>query len=83
MWFLTINGLIYLVYGFATGRLREKLLPIRRAEIVQTIVDTLHFKIAHEDITAAAAVRRWLAHSAALSGPGAVSPQRSAELQRR
>ena len=34
MWFLTINGLIYLVYGFATGRLREKLLPIRPAEIV-------------------------------------------------
>ena len=51
MWFLTINGLIYLAYGFASGRLREKLLPIRPAEIVQTIVDTLHFKIAHEDIT--------------------------------
>jgi thiosulfate reductase cytochrome b subunit len=24
MWFLTINGLIYLVYGFTTGRLREQ-----------------------------------------------------------
>jgi thiosulfate reductase cytochrome b subunit len=60
MWLLTINGLIYLVYGFATGRLREKLLPIRPAEIVQTIVDTLHFKIAHEDITVYNAVQKLL-----------------------
>jgi thiosulfate reductase cytochrome b subunit len=60
MWFLTINGLIYLIYGFATGRLREKLLPIRPAEIVQTIVDTLHFKIAHEDITVYNAVQKLL-----------------------
>jgi hypothetical protein len=51
MWFLMLNGLIYLIYGFASGRLREKLLPIRPAELVQTVVDTLHFKIAHEDIT--------------------------------
>ena len=60
MWLLTINGLIYLVYGFATGRLREKLLPIRPAEVVQTIVDTLHFKIAHEDITVYNAVQKLL-----------------------
>jgi thiosulfate reductase cytochrome b subunit len=60
MWLLTINGLIYLVYGFATGRLREKLLPISPAEVVQTIVDTLHFKIAHEDITVYNAVQKLL-----------------------
>jgi thiosulfate reductase cytochrome b subunit len=60
MWFLTINGLMYLVYGFGTGRLHEKLLPIRPAEVVQTIVDTLHFKIAHEDITIYNAVQKLL-----------------------
>jgi len=60
MWFLTVNGLIYLVYGFATGRLREKLLPIRPAEVVQTIIDTLHFKIAHDDITVYNAVQKLL-----------------------
>ncbi len=60
MWFLAINGLIYLVYGFATGRLRERLLPIRPAEVVQTIVDTLHFKIAHEDLTVYNAVQKLL-----------------------
>ena len=31
MWLLAINGLAYLTYGIVTGRLRERLLPIRRA----------------------------------------------------
>lgn len=51
MWFLVINGLVYLAYGVASGRFREKLLPIRPAEVVETVVETLHLKIAHEDIT--------------------------------
>ena len=60
MWFLVINGLIYLTYGFASGRFREKLLPIRPAELVQTVADTLRFKIAHEDITLYNAVQKLL-----------------------
>ncbi len=60
MWLLVINGLIYLTYGFVTGRFREKLLPIRPSDIVQTVVDTLHFKIAHEDITVYNAVQKLL-----------------------
>jgi thiosulfate reductase cytochrome b subunit len=60
MWFLAINGLIYLTYGFATGRFRQKLLPIRPADVVQTVLDTLHFKIAHEDITIYNAVQKLL-----------------------
>ena len=57
---LAINGLIYLTYGFASGRFREKLLPIRPAELVQTVADTLRFKIAHEDITVYNAVQKLL-----------------------
>lgn len=60
MWFLVINGLAYLTYGFVTGRFREKLLPIRPAEVVQTVIDTLHFKFAHEDITVYNAVQKLL-----------------------
>ena len=60
MWFLILNGLIYLIYGFTSGRLREKLLPIRPAELVQTVIDTLHFKIAHKDITVYNAVQKLL-----------------------
>jgi len=60
MWVLVINGLVYITYGFVTGRFREKLLPIRPAELLRTIVDTLHVKIAHEDITVYNAVQKLL-----------------------
>ena len=39
MWFLAINGLVYVCYGLFTGRLRERLLPIRIADLVQTVRD--------------------------------------------
>lgn len=51
MWLLVLNGAAYLIYGFATGRFRERLLPIRVGDVLQTIRDTLRLKIAHEDIT--------------------------------
>jgi thiosulfate reductase cytochrome b subunit len=60
MWFLAINGLVYLIYGMVSGRFRGRLLPIRPAEVVQTVVETLHFKIAHEDLTVYNAVQKLL-----------------------
>ena len=60
MWFLAINGLAYLLYGLLTGRLRERLFPIKAAELVQTVRDTLHFRIAHDDITHYNAVQKLL-----------------------
>lgn len=68
MWVLMANGLAYLIYGFATGRLRERLLPIRPADVVQTIRETLHFKIAHEDLTVYNAVQKLLYIVAILAG---------------
>ena len=72
MWFLVINGLIYLAYGFVSGRFREKLLPIRPTEVVQTVIDTLHLKIAHEDITVYNAVQKLLYIIVILAGVGQV-----------
>ncbi len=60
MWLVMINGAAYLIYGFATGRLRERLLPIRGWEVIATIRDTLHFKIAHDDLTTYNAVQKLL-----------------------
>lgn len=60
MWLLVLNGLAYLTYGVATGRLRERLLPIRLAELVHTVRDTLRLKIAHEDLTVYNAVQKLL-----------------------
>lgn len=60
MWLLGINGLAYLVYGIATGRLKQRLLPIRWLELKATVVDSLHFRIAHEDLTVYNAVQKLL-----------------------
>ncbi len=37
MWLLALNGLSYLVYGCVTGRLRERLLPIRLRDVIHTV----------------------------------------------
>jgi thiosulfate reductase cytochrome b subunit len=60
MWLLALNGLAYLAYGVITGRLRERMLPIRIQELVRTVRDTLHFKIEHEDLTVYNAVQKVL-----------------------
>ncbi len=60
MWLLAINGLLYLMYGLFTGRFREKLLPIRPAEVARTVRDTLRLRIGHEDITQYNAVQKLL-----------------------
>jgi thiosulfate reductase cytochrome b subunit len=60
MWLLGLNGLAYLTYGVITGRLRERLLPIRIADLVHTVRETLHFKLAHEDLTTYNAVQKVL-----------------------
>lgn len=60
MWIFGINGLCYLAYGFATGRFRERLLPIRPRDLVHTVRDTLRFKIAHEDLTIYNAIQKLL-----------------------
>ncbi len=60
MWLLVVNGLSYLVYGFATGRLRRKLLPIRVSEFIQTVRETLRLHLAHEDLTRYNAVQKLL-----------------------
>jgi thiosulfate reductase cytochrome b subunit len=60
MWLLIVNGGAYLIYGLATGRFRERLLPIRVGDVVETVRDTLRFKIAHEDLTVYNAVQKLL-----------------------
>jgi thiosulfate reductase cytochrome b subunit len=60
MWFLALNGMAYLTYGFLTGRFRERLLPIRLSEFLQTVAETLRLKIAHEDLTVYNAVQKSL-----------------------
>ena len=60
MWLLVLNGLCYLAYGIATGRFRERLLPIRIREVAKTVRDTLHLHVAHDDLTTYNAVQKLL-----------------------
>jgi thiosulfate reductase cytochrome b subunit len=60
MWILVLNGLAYVTYGFASGRFRRKLVPIRWRELIGAISDALHMRLSHEDITQYNAVQKLL-----------------------
>jgi thiosulfate reductase cytochrome b subunit len=51
MWLLMVNGLIYLVTGFATGRFRKKLLPITPKGVISDVKAALTFRLAHDDLS--------------------------------
>jgi thiosulfate reductase cytochrome b subunit len=68
MWLLALNGLAYLLYGVVTGRLRERLVPIRLDELLQTVRDALHLKIEHQDLTVYNAVQKLLYIIVVLAG---------------
>lgn len=60
MWILMLNGLAYLIYGFASGRFRRKLVPIRAREVAADIGAALRLRLAHADITRYNAVQKLL-----------------------
>jgi len=60
MWLLMINGLAYLITGFATGRFRRKLLPITPTGVFTDVKAALTFKLAHDDLTTYNYVQRLL-----------------------
>jgi thiosulfate reductase cytochrome b subunit len=60
MWLLVLNGLAYVTYGFATGRFRRMLLPIRVSVLIGNIRDALHLRLAHGDPTQYNMVQRLL-----------------------
>ena len=73
MWLLVLNGGAYLLYGTLTGRLRERLLPIRLRDLVQTVRDTLRLHVAHEDLTTYNAVQKLLYIIVMLAGASQVA----------
>src|SRR5436305_5096193 len=51
MWLLMVNGLVYLLLGFATGRFRKKLLPITPQGVIADTKAALSGKLSHADLT--------------------------------
>jgi thiosulfate reductase cytochrome b subunit len=68
MWVLAVNGLVYLVLGFLTGRFRRKLLPIRPSEVIADTKAALTFRLSHEDISVYNSVQRLLYVGVILAG---------------
>jgi thiosulfate reductase cytochrome b subunit len=51
MWLLTVNGLVYLILGFASGRFKRKLLPITPGGVISDTRAALTGKLSHDDLT--------------------------------
>ena len=58
MWLFAINGLVYLVYGIASGHFRRKLLPITPTAVLHDVREALRGKLAHEDLSVYNAAQR-------------------------
>ena len=58
MWLLGLNGLVYLVYGIASGHFRRKLLPVSPRAVVHDIGQALRGRLQHEDLTVYNAAQR-------------------------
>jgi thiosulfate reductase cytochrome b subunit len=50
MWVLAINGLLYLAWAIATGRLRHRLLAISLRRLLGDLRQALRGRLAHDDL---------------------------------
>ena len=68
MWLLAVNGAIYLILGFATGRFRRKLWPISPRAVIADGIAALKGKLSHEDLSVYNAVQKLLYAGVILAG---------------
>src|SRR5262245_31590557 len=58
MWLLVANGIVYLMVGLFTGRLRRKLLPVRPREVIDDLRAALTGRLSHADLAAYNALQK-------------------------
>lgn len=58
MWLFAVNGLVYLIYGIASGHFRRKLLPISPRAVLHDIGQALRGRLAHNDLAVYNAAQR-------------------------
>jgi thiosulfate reductase cytochrome b subunit len=68
MWLLVANGLVYLVTGAITGRLRQKLLPVRPGDVLADTRRALAGTLSYEDPRVYNAVQKLLYVGAIIAG---------------
>jgi thiosulfate reductase cytochrome b subunit len=60
MWLFVVNLIVYVALGIATGRFRQKLLPIRPHDVWNDFTAALRGRLSHDDLTVYNAVQRLL-----------------------
>src|SRR3954447_15877925 len=68
LWLLVMNGIIYFAFGFATGRFRRKLLPIRPREVAHDLAAAAAGRLSHDDPAHYNAVQKLLYAGILLTG---------------
>jgi thiosulfate reductase cytochrome b subunit len=58
MWLLALNGLVYLVYGIASGHFRRKLLPLSPGAVLRDVANAFRGRLAHGDLSRYNAAQR-------------------------
>jgi thiosulfate reductase cytochrome b subunit len=58
MWLLVLNGLVYVLYGIASGHFRRKLLPLSPLGVLRDVREALRGRLAHEDLSTYNAAQR-------------------------
>ena len=51
MWLLTVNGIVYVILGLATGRFRRKLSPLNASGVVTDARAALTGRLRHDDLS--------------------------------
>lgn len=73
MWVLAANGLLYLAYGFLSGRFVRKFLPISFSAVVQDVSAAFSGKLAHENLAIYNSVQKLLYAGVVAAGVLAVA----------
>jgi thiosulfate reductase cytochrome b subunit len=60
MWLVMGSGFFYVIYALVSGRIRQRLFPIRLSDVVRQLGEALHFRLKHDDITIYNHVQRLL-----------------------
>jgi thiosulfate reductase cytochrome b subunit len=58
MWLLATNGLVYIIYGIASGHLRRKLTPLAPAAVFRDLREAIRGRLSHDDLTMYNAAQR-------------------------
>jgi len=58
MWLLFVNGFVYVALGFASGRFRRRLLPIRPVEFLADLRAAFTGRLTHDDLAVYNAIQK-------------------------